>query len=176
MFWEEIGLQIFWGMVTHSILMTSLVSCSGLILDLLAWAQDFRAALYLLARKWFAMYYGSGTDVSFIVTSRSPTAEIFGYSHRYPQCTYSSIVILFQFTESKEHTVCDLFSVRQEEHKSRKQPSMIRPLVHIVQSSVWNKAERASSPSDFWQRCSYWACFACKCHLSEMHLETISEI
>lgn len=83
---------------------------------------------YILARKWFAMYY---SRVSFVSTFLGPTAEVFGYSLRYRQCAYSSTVVLFQFTESKEHAVCDLSSVRPEKSQSRKLPSLIRRLVHM---------------------------------------------
>lgn len=80
-------LQIFWGVVIHSILISTIVSCFGLILHPLASVLRFQSCSYVLVRVWFAMYNGSGTCVSFIGTALGPTAEIFGYSHKYTQCT-----------------------------------------------------------------------------------------
>lgn len=120
-------------MVIHNIFITSIVLCFGLIIGPFGISSRFQSYSYILFRKWFAMYYGSGIDVSFAGTSQGTTAEIFGYSHRYPQCTCSSIVIVCSLFSVNWNKICDLFSVRREERKSRKQPSTIRPLVHIVQ-------------------------------------------
>lgn len=130
--WDETSLHISWGMVLHNVLMASIGPCFRLILHLLASVQEFRALLAVWIKMACHVLWQWYRCISLRYFSGSPCRNTY-ISHRYPQCTYSNIVILMQFAESKDYNVCNLFGYRQEENKSRKQPYRIRPLVHIDQ-------------------------------------------